>query len=324
MKISNVRAVLTEEDILSIVKDYVKIEGLTFSSLEINDLIYVTGCYKKGITIPFKAAVGIGNIYDNKINVKIFDIKIAKVGVFGGIKNFALKTFLKDFEEYGIKADKDYMEIDVNMISKLVPYVYFNLKSVKIVNNTIEAEVCDVVYAEHKEAIKIEKKKPVSPNKAEDGYDKLRKNIEEKVPERYEKVIQYAMLIPDITVLLWRLFKDKRVNKKVKLKVAGVAAYLACPIDIFPGFIPLIGRVDDIAVAFFGLNSIINDVPVEIILENWQGEEDIIKMVKEAVDYISKAAGAQNVSKVVDFIKNIGKEKKTQEVDDNEERSNLH
>lgn len=328
MKISNVRASLTEENILSIIKDYVKVEGLTFNSLEINDLIYIYGSYKKVVTVPFKAAVGIGNVYDNKINIKIFDISVAKLGVIGGIKNFALKTFLKDFEEYGIKISKDYIEIDVNTISKLVPYVYFNLKSVKIVNDTVEADLCDVLYAVNKETVKIQRKNGNSFLKAKDSYNKLRRNIEEKVPDKYEKIVRYAMLVPDITILLWRLFRDKRVSRKVKFKVAGVAAYLASPIDILPDFIPFVGKVDDVAIAFFGLNSIINDVPIDIILENWQGEEDIIKIVKEAVDYISRAVGAQNISKIIDFIKNLGKSEKdskeAQEVKENEECTNIH
>lgn len=316
MKISSVKAVLTEEDVLGIIKEYVNVEGLTFESIEIDEFINVFGSYKKGVTIPFKAKVGIGNVHDNKINIKIFNISVAKVGVFGGIKNFALKTFLKDFESYGIKVNKDYMEIDMNLITKLIPYVYFSLCSVRIVNASIEAEVSDIIYAENKETIKIEKKSNKSDSKLKDGYSKLRNNIQGKVPDKYEKIIEYAMLIPDITVLLIRLLRDRRVNIRVKAKVAGVIAYLASPIDILPDFIPFIGSIDDTAVAFFGLNSIMNDIPEEIILENWQGDKDIIKIIGEGVNYISKAVGAQNVSKLIDYIKNLGKSKKDKEKTD--------
>jgi len=82
-------------------------------------------------------------------------------------------------------------------------------------------------------------------------------------------------------------------------------AYVASPIDIIPDFIPLIGHVDDVAIAFFGLNAIINEVPEEIILENWQGEDNIILIVREAVSYISKTVGSENVPKLANALKSI-------------------
>lgn len=328
MKVSEVKAVLTEEDLLSILKDFVEVEveGLTFTKVMIDDLIIIEGMYKKGISIPFRAKVGIGNVYDNILNVKIFDINVAKVGILNGIKDIALKTFLKDFAEYGIKAEKNYLEIDMNLISKLIPYVYFNLKSVKIEKGIIEADVKDIIYAENKETTKIKKKDKGNVDvRAKDGYYKFRKKLEGNVPEKYDKLLEYAMLIPDITALLYRLFRDKRVSMKVKMKVAGVAAYLASPIDIIPDFIPFIGRIDDVGVAFFGLNSIINDVPENIILENWQGEQDIIKLIREGVSYISKAVGSENVSKLIDFIKKIGKKKEEdEEVNSDEKCDDIH
>jgi uncharacterized membrane protein YkvA (DUF1232 family) len=328
MKVSEVKAVLTEEDLLSILKDFVEVEveGLTFTKVMIDDLIIIEGMYKKGVSVPFRAKVGIGNVYDNILNVKIFDINVAKIGILNGIKDITLRALLKDFAEYGIKAEKNYLEIDMNLISKLIPYVYFNLKSVKIEKGIIEADVKDIIYAENKETTKIKKKDKKNVDvRTKDGYYKFRKKLEGNVPKKYDKLLEYAMLIPDITALLYRLFRDKRVSMKVKMKVAGVAAYLASPIDIIPDFIPFIGRIDDVGVAFFGLNSIINDVPENIILENWQGEQDIIKLIREGVSYISKAVGSENVSKLIDFIKKIGKKKEEdEEVNSDEKCYDIH
>jgi uncharacterized membrane protein YkvA (DUF1232 family) len=328
MKVSEVKAVLTEEDLLSILKDFVEVEveGLTFTKVMIDDLIIIEGMYKKGVSVPFRAKVGIGNVYDNILNVKIFDINVAKIGILNGIKDITLRALLKDFAEYGIKAEKNYLEIDMNLISKFIPYVYFNLKSVKIEKGIIEADVKDIIYAENKETTKIKKKDKKNVDvRTKDGYYKFRKKLEGNVPKKYDKLLEYAMLIPDITALLYRLFRDKRVSMKVKMKVAGVAAYLASPIDIIPDFIPFIGRIDDVGVAFFGLNSIINDVPENIILENWQGEQDIIKLIREGVSYISKAVGSENVSKLIDFIKKIGKKKEEdEEVNSDEKCYDIH
>lgn len=109
--------------------------------------------------------------------------------------------------------------------------------------------------------------------KEKDKYYNWRKKISARVPEKYKKIMEYAMFIPDITALLCRLYRDKRVKLGVKIKTAAIIAYLASPIDILPDFIPFIGQIDDIAIAFFGVNAIFNEVPENIILENWQGKK---------------------------------------------------
>ena len=70
------------------------------------------------------------------------------------------------------------------------------------------------------------------------------------------------------------------------------------------------------AIAFFGLNAIFNEVPKEIILENWQGEKDIIMIVKQGVAYISEVVGSRNVAKLITFIKKIFVSEKIKEKQD--------
>jgi uncharacterized membrane protein YkvA (DUF1232 family) len=306
MKISNVKAVLTEEDILSIIEDYLSIEGLTIESVEIKEVVTVKGNYKKKIKIPFKAKIGIGNIDNNTLNIKVFSVNILKIGVLSNIKNLLLKKLLSDYDEYGIKVEKDNVSLNLDLISKLVPYFYVKLRKINLMDRSLEVEVTDIVYAENKEIVKITKKIKTN-DKYEDKYSKIRGRIVDRVPDKYEKALQYAMLIPDITALLWRVFKDKRVKIKVKMMVVGVIFYLVSPIDVIPDFIPFIGAIDDIAIAFFGLNAIINEVPEEIILENWTGNENIILITKEAVNYISKVVGSDNVNKLLISIKKVFK-----------------
>jgi uncharacterized membrane protein YkvA (DUF1232 family) len=115
------------------------------------------------------------------------------------------------------------------------------------------------------------------------------------------------MLVPDIVVFLGRLLKDKRVNLKIKIMLAGLIAYLASPIDVLPDFIPFIGKIDDISIVFFALNVILDEIPKEIIIDDWQGKENIVVITKEAVDYITAILGGKNISKILDQIRNIFK-----------------
>lgn len=308
MKVSALKVVLTEEDILGIIYDYIQIEGLKIDSIEIRELITVRGSYKKKIKIPFVAKIGLGNINGNIVNIKVFSVKVSKIGVFSCIKNIALKKLLSDFSEYGIKVDKDTITLDLDLASKLIPYFYFKLKTINIMNGAFEVEAQDVIYSERKPVVNIEKRDQISlPFKIEDGYSNVRDKVIDKVPDKYDKIVQYAMILPDIMVLLWRLFRDKRVKIKVKMMVAGVIAYLASPLDFIPDFIPLVGKIDDVAIAFFGLNAIFNEVPKEIILRNWQGKEDVILLTREAVGYISEMVGSRNVGKLLLVVKDIFK-----------------
>jgi uncharacterized membrane protein YkvA (DUF1232 family) len=63
-----------------------------------------------------------------------------------------------------------------------------------------------------------------------------------------------------------------------------LAAYLASPIDLIPDFIPGLGVVDDLVLAAFALDQILNRVPEECIQEHWDGDEDVLQIVREILD----------------------------------------
>lgn len=308
MKLSNAKIRVTSEDIINAIEEYLNIEGLIIKDIKLDEIITISGSYKKGVEIPFQATIGFGNIKDNIIYVKIFKFKIYKLGVLKSIKNFALKTFLKDLTEYGFLIQGDNLIIDLNMIVKLIPYVNLELKAIGVIDNYLEIEANNLKYEPDKETPNFKAKNDKAEEKKikiSDRYTKLRVNIEDKVPDKFKDVIEYAMLIPDIAALLWRLFRDKRVNTKTKMLVGGLLAYIVSPIDIIPDFIPLIGKVDDVAIVLFAMNKIINEVPEEVILSNWTGKDNVIKIVSEGVTFISKMVGSQNVGKLLGTVKKL-------------------
>ncbi|NLU08417.1 MAG: hypothetical protein GXW91_09395 [Clostridiales bacterium] len=130
MKVSAAKVILTEEDILSIAQDYLKIDGLQIENIDIREIITIDGIYKKKISTGFEVKLGLGNIKNNIINLKIFDLKIYKLKILNGIKNIAVKKILENFKSYGINVDGDNINIDLNLAVKLIPY--FNLKLTRI------------------------------------------------------------------------------------------------------------------------------------------------------------------------------------------------
>jgi uncharacterized membrane protein YkvA (DUF1232 family) len=305
MKISAVSVTLSNQDLLSMIDDFVEVEGLQIDKIDMGDLLTISGSYRKFMNIPFQVKIGFGNVINNVVNVRIMNVNILKLNILSSIKNLAMKKFMKDLAEYGIIVDGENVAVDLVMISRMVPYVYFRLDSLKIVDKCLAANFEELIYAKNKEIVKIEKKSTEEPNiKIADKYTEKRGKLVGNVPDKYQKMFEYALMIPDIITLMYRLFKDKRVKLDIKIKVAAILAYLVSPIDIVPDFIPMVGKIDDVAIAFFGLNSIINDIPEEIILQNWQGKDNIIVTAREAVNYISVAVGSENVSK---FLHALGK-----------------
>lgn len=302
MKITSVKAILTQNDILDIIKEYVKVDGLCVEKVEIHNLINIIGKYEK---ISFKATIGIGNVYNNIVYLKVFDINVGKIRVFNIVKKIALKKVVSKFAKYGLGIESDTLSVDMNVICKMIPKVNFKLIGLKILDESIEVEAKEVVYSSKKESEDSKKKNEdiEQLEKHKDGYTNVRNKLDNKIPDKYSKIAEYAMILPDMLALMYRLFKDKRVNMKSKILAGGIIAYLIMPIDILPDFMPLVGKIDDMAVAFFGLDAIINRVPKEVILENWEGKDDIILVVKQGVNFISKTIGNNNVYKINGFIK---------------------
>ncbi len=59
--------------------------------------------------------------------------------------------------------------------------------------------------------------------------------------------------LPAYGRLAWRLGREPLLSRARRAAVIGGAAYLVSPIDVVPGFIPVIGQLDDIAVVLASL-----------------------------------------------------------------------
>ena len=66
-------------------------------------------------------------------------------------------------------------------------------------------------------------------------------------------------------VLLRRLLQDERLPAHVRFIPPLLVFYLALPIDLVPDFIPVLGQLDDVAVAIVAIALMSRYVPVQII-----------------------------------------------------------
>jgi uncharacterized membrane protein YkvA (DUF1232 family) len=127
-------------------------------------------------------------------------------------------------------------------------------------------------------------------------YRKLREQVREWIGTDKGKASQWAeyiLLAPDLFHLLWKLSTDPEVPGKDKAKLAGVLAYFISPIDLIPeAIVGPIGYADDIALAVFVLNGIINHTDPEVLRRHWAGEDDILDVIQRTLATADQMVGS--------------------------------
>lgn len=98
------------------------------------------------------------------------------------------------------------------------------------------------------------------------------------------KLKQYLLLLPHLVKLLARLMRDPRVSPRSKAVLVLVIGYLVSPINLIPDMIPGMGQLDDLVIAAFALDYMINRVPDEILREHWEGDEDVLELIRNIAE----------------------------------------
>jgi len=136
----------------------------------------------------------------------------------------------------------------------------------------------------------------------QDFYKKLRSDVKTWLNKNLDKKNEwsdYILIAPDLFHLMCKLSVDKDVpaGKKVKL-VAGIA-YFISPIDLLPeAFLGPIGYLDDIAVAAYIVNQLVNDINPQIVRKHWAGEQDILDLIKTILANADKMIGSKMWKKI--------------------------
>lgn len=96
-----------------------------------------------------------------------------------------------------------------------------------------------------------------------------------------------AFLVPNLVKLLARLLRDPRVPRRSKLVVGAAMAYVVSPIDILPEFIPVVGFADDLLLAAFAVNHLVEVAGEDVVLEHWDGPRDLLELVRSVLEVAS-------------------------------------
>ncbi len=120
-------------------------------------------------------------------------------------------------------------------------------------------------------------------------YDRLRTRLVESVPGVGSGVRDLILLLPDLTILLARLMRDRRVPLLHKaIAIAGLA-YVVSPIDLLPAMIfgPL-GFLDDLFVVAACLSRLLNQVHPDVVRSHWSGQGDALEVIQSATNWFEQ------------------------------------
>ncbi len=112
-------------------------------------------------------------------------------------------------------------------------------------------------------------------------YERLRARVVPRRPGTSSGVRDLALLLPDLTILLFRLARDPQVRTGDKLIAMLGLAYVISPIDLMPALLlgPL-GAVDDLLVVAAALSRVVNHVHPDIVQSYWPGKGDALETIR--------------------------------------------
>jgi len=135
-----------------------------------------------------------------------------------------------------------------------------------------------------------------TPKQEGDYYQKLREKFRKWASSKEGKTnkwTEYLLFAPDLFHLLCKLSIDKDVPAKQKAKLAGAIAYFACPIDLIPeAIVGPVGYIDDIALAAYVLDSIINNTGPAVVKKHWAGDQDVLEVIQHILEVADEMVGS--------------------------------
>ncbi len=113
------------------------------------------------------------------------------------------------------------------------------------------------------------------------------------------KFADYLLAAPDLFHLLCKLAIDKEVPVSEKAILAAAIVYFISPVDLLPEALTgPIGYIDDVAVAAFVLNRVINKTNPEIVIRHWAGDKDILDLIQQILQVADEMVGSGLWSKI--------------------------
>jgi uncharacterized membrane protein YkvA (DUF1232 family) len=81
-------------------------------------------------------------------------------------------------------------------------------------------------------------------------------------------------LLRDVILLVKDLAADPRVPRRDKVVAAVAAGYVVVPVDLVPGWVPVLGWLDDAVALWIALRRLLGAAGFDVIYEQWRGTDE--------------------------------------------------
>jgi len=118
-------------------------------------------------------------------------------------------------------------------------------------------------------------------------YDRLRARVVAPRLGGNSGLRDFALLLPDLTVLLFRLLREPQVPLRAKLIALAGVGYILSPIDLLPEIVlgPF-GLLDDLIVVGAALSRVLNHVHPDVVRSHWSGKGDVLEVIQRLSAWI--------------------------------------
>ncbi|MFJ7666555.1 YkvA family protein [Lysinibacillus sp. NPDC097195] len=121
-----------------------------------------------------------------------------------------------------------------------------------------------------------------------DFYQKLRQKLVDFLASKTGKKHKYAdylLFVPDIFHLLIKIASDPAIDSKSKSLIGATIAYFIFPMDFLPeGIFGFGGFLDDLLLATFVLNLMINKWGATVIEKHWTGDKKLLEVLQNITE----------------------------------------
>jgi len=128
----------------------------------------------------------------------------------------------------------------------------------------------------------------VNEQEQKDFYQKLRLKLVQFLASKKGKTHKYAdylLFVPDIFHLLIKIVVDPAIDSKSKSLVGATIAYFIFPMDFLPeGIFGFGGFLDDLMLATFVLNLMINKWGAPVIEKHWAGDKKLLELLQSITE----------------------------------------
>jgi uncharacterized membrane protein YkvA (DUF1232 family) len=121
-----------------------------------------------------------------------------------------------------------------------------------------------------------------------DGTKTVNQALQEQFGDLAREVVRF---VPDTIAMLRRVLADPRVPQSAKVEAGAALAYLVSPVNRLTSWVPVVGKVDDVAVLAFAMRRLLVGAGEPVLREHWKGHPRGLEVLLALTTALSSPRG---------------------------------